>query len=145
MRKMMIALVLMLAPASANANAGADLKGLVDDYWAMVLKETPLLASSLGVDTYAGQVGDYSLAGQDRMAKASEGFLARLNAIPEGQLSANDKIEYGILKRTLAGTIEATKYGQRAINFSTYSGWHQNFAGMADNLPFRTKADYERL
>jgi uncharacterized protein (DUF885 family) len=138
-----IALALMSATVPAHADAGTDLKTLVSDYWEMVLKEAPTMASSLGDDRYAGQVGDYSLAGQDRFAKASEGFLKRLDAIPENGLTANDKIEYGILKRTLAGNIEAIKYGQRAINFSTYSGWHQNFAGMADSLPFRNKADYE--
>jgi uncharacterized protein (DUF885 family) len=143
MRKLAVVLALMLAPSAAHADAGGDLKTLVDDYWAEVLKESPLMASSLGVDTYAGQVGDYSLEGADRFAKTSANYLARLNAIPDAELSANDKIEYGILKRTLAGTIEANGFGQRAINFSTYSGWHQNFAGMAEGSPFRNKADYE--
>ena len=143
MRKTLIVLALMLAPAVAHADAGTDLKKLVDDYWAAVLKESPVMASSLGDDSQPGQVGDYSLAGQDRFAKASADYLARLNAIPEHELNADAKIEYGILKRTLAGTIEATRFGQRAINFSTYSGWHQNFAGMADNSPFRNKADYQ--
>jgi uncharacterized protein (DUF885 family) len=142
-RKSVIALALMSATVPAHANTGADLKTLVSDYWEMVLKEAPTLASSLGDDRYTGQVGDYSLAGQDRFAKASEAFLKRLTAIPENGLTTNDKIEYGILKRTLAANVEATKYGQRAINFSTYSGWHQNFAGMADSLPFRNKADFQ--
>ena len=144
MRKAMIlgSLVAML-PTSAHADASADLKNLVEEYWAAVLKETPVMASSLGQDSQPGQVGDYSLAGQDRFAKASAGYLVQLNAISESALNAEAKIEYGILKRTLMGTIEANGYGQRAINFSTYSGWHQNFAGMADTLPFRNKADFE--
>ncbi|MEQ1540055.1 MAG: DUF885 domain-containing protein [Sphingorhabdus sp.] len=143
MPRILIALSLMLSPAAAYADAGADLGKLVEEYWAAVLKESPTLASSLGDDSQPGQVGDYSLAGQDRFAKASAAYLARLNAIPENDLNAQAKIEYGILKRTLAGTVEANTFGQRAINFSTYSGWHQNFAGMADNSPFRNKADYE--
>jgi uncharacterized protein (DUF885 family) len=147
MRKFGIAMALALAsvttPTPAHADASADLKTLVDDYWAMVLKEAPIMASSLGVDTYANEVGDYSLAGSDRFAKASSDYLKRLESIPQGELSAADKIEYGILKRTLAETIEANGFGQRAINFSTYSGWHQSFAGMADNLPFRNATDYQ--
>jgi uncharacterized protein (DUF885 family) len=139
----LIAAVLMFVNNPAQANPSNDLKKLVDDYWAAVLKEAPIMASALGVDDYRNEVGDYSLAGADRFAKASEGYLARLNAIPESQLSTADKIEYGILKRTLAETIEANRLGQRAINFSTYSGWHQSFAGMAEGLPFRNKADYE--
>ena len=34
--------------------------------------------------------------------------------IPESELTTEAKIEYGILKRTLAGTIEANSFGQRA-------------------------------
>ncbi len=143
MRTSIIALALMLAPTTAHADAGTELKKLVDDYWALVLKESPTLASSLGVDTYANELGDFSLAGQDRFAKAGADYLNRLNAISLAELSAADRIEYGILRRTLAESVEANSFGQRTMNFSTYSGWHQQFAGMADNLPFRTKGDYE--
>jgi uncharacterized protein (DUF885 family) len=134
---------LAMIPVPALAHPGSDLKALVSEYWALVLKESPVLASSLGVDSYANELGDFSLAGQDRFVKASERLQKRLEAIPQTELSQADKIEYGILKRTLAETIEGNRYGQRAINFSTYSGWHQQLAGMSDNLPFRNKADYE--
>ena len=43
----------------------------------------------------------------------------------------------------LEETVEANTYGQRTMLFTTYYGWHQGFAGLATNLPFRTKADYE--
>jgi uncharacterized protein (DUF885 family) len=59
------------------------------------------------------------------------------------KLDAASRVEHGILARTLNGIIEGNTFGQRAINFTTYSSWHQNFAGMADNLPFNTKADFE--
>ena len=143
MSRILIALSLTLAPAAAHADAGADLKNLVAEYWAEVLKESPVMASSLGNDSQPGKVGDYSLSGQDRFSKASAAYLDRLKAIPENALNADAKIEYGILKRTLMSAVEANTFGQRAINFSTYSGWHQNFAGMADNSPFRNKADFE--
>lgn len=129
------------APAFADANS--DLKSVVDAYWADVMKEAPTFASSLGIDTYAGQLGDYTLAASDRRAASASSFLKTLEAIPQDQLSAASKVEYGILARTLKGTIEGNTYGQRSINFSTYSAWHQNFAGLADNSPFRNKADYE--
>jgi uncharacterized protein (DUF885 family) len=132
----------IIAAQPAHADAGSDLKILVDDYWAQVLKEAPITASSLGIDTYASEVGDFSLNAADRSAKASEAFLTRLNSIPEAELKPADKIEYGILKRTLAEAIEGNSYGQRTMNFSTYSGWHQSFAGIADSMPFRNAADY---
>jgi uncharacterized protein (DUF885 family) len=143
MHRLLIIIALLLAPSAAFADPGADLKKLVDDYWSLVLNESPVMASSLGVDTYANDVGDYSLTGQDRFVQASAAYFAQLNAIPITALNSAEKIEYGILKRTLAETIEANRYGQRAMNFSTYAGWHQSFAGLADNLPFRGKADYQ--
>lgn len=148
MRKIILATLLIGAalPAAANAeaDAGAELKNAVDAYWQRVLKESPVLASSLGDDRYAGQVGDYSLEAQDRFATASQKMLAQLYvAIPESKLSASEKIEYGILKRTLWNNVAANAVGQRAMNFSTYSGWHQQFAGLADNSPFRNTADYQ--
>lgn len=137
----LVALLSSAAPVYADANA--DLKSLVDAYWADTLKEAPIFASSLGVDTYAREVGDYSLAASDRRAATAAAFLSKLNAIPQDQLDAASKVEAGILARSLNSTIEGNRFGQRAINFTTYSSWHQNFAGMANNLPFRTRADYE--
>lgn len=129
------------APAFADANN--DVNTVVDAYWADVMRESPTFASSLGIDTYAGQIGDSTLAAADRRAASASKFLKQLEAIPQDQLDAAHKVDYGILARTLRGAIEGNGYGQRAINFSTYSAWHQNFAGLADNSPFRNKADYE--
>jgi uncharacterized protein (DUF885 family) len=143
MRKIVLAALMLGTAQPALADPGPDIKKLVDEYWAMSLKDAPIYASSLGIDTYANEVGDFSLAGRDRVAVASAAILAKLQKVDASQLNPAEKIEYGILKRTLEETVEANKFGQRAINFSTYSGWHQNFAAMSDNLPFRNKADYQ--
>ena len=145
MRKIFImasaASLAIAAPAYADANG--DLKALVDAYWAEVLKEQPIFASSLGIDTYAGEIGDYSLAGRDRQAASAAAFLKRLDSLPADRLNAASKVEAGILRSSLNSIIEGNNYGQRAINFTTYSSWHQNFAGMAESSPFKTKADFE--
>jgi uncharacterized protein (DUF885 family) len=135
--------VALICAAPAHADANGDIKKLVDEVWAATLKEQPIYASALGVDTYAGEVGDYTLGAQDRRAAEADAFLKRLNAIPASDLDAASKVEAGILRRTLNSTIEGNRYGQRAINFTTYSSWHQQLAGMAQNLPFKTKADFE--
>jgi uncharacterized protein (DUF885 family) len=115
----------------------------VSDVWAASLKEQPVYASALGVNEHASELGDYTLAAQDRRAADAAKFLTRLNAIPSDSLNAASKVEAGILRRALNSTIEGNSFGQRAINFTTYSSWHQQLAGMAQNLPFRTKADFE--
>jgi uncharacterized protein (DUF885 family) len=143
MRSLLIAGSLFALSAPAFADANDDLTILVEDVWATTLKEAPVYASALGVNDYASELGDYTLAAQDRRAADAAKFLARLNAIPSDSLNAASKVEAGILRRALNSTIEGNSFGQRAINFTTYSSWHQQLAGMAQNLPFRTKGDYE--
>jgi len=143
MRKLLLAGSILALAAPAYADANGDLVRLVDDVWAASLKEQPVYASALGVNDYASELGDYNLAAQDRRAADAAKFLTRLNAIPADTLNAASKVEAGILRRALNSTIEGNSFGQRAINFTTYSSWHQQLAGMAQNLPFRTKADYE--
>lgn len=145
MRKIYKAVILAMLAGSqiAHAGAGDDLTKLTGEYWAEILKESPVYASSLGVDDHAGEVGDYSLAGQDRQAASARRFLARLMAISPSGLNDAEKVDYAILERALRETVDGNDFGQRVINFTNRSGWHQNFAGMADNLPFRNLADYE--
>jgi uncharacterized protein (DUF885 family) len=145
MRNLFLAasVVALACTAPAHADANKAVKKLVDEVWATTLKEQPIYASALGVDTYAGEVGDYTLAAQDRRAADAATFLKRLDAIPLSELDAATKVEAGILRRTLNSTVEGNHFGQRAINFTTYSSWHQQFAVMAQNLPFKTKADFE--
>ncbi len=133
-----------LAGASPTAAQPAEsLQNIIDDYWAYVLKESPVFASSLGIDDYADQVASATLENAAQQAEANAAFLARLKAIPTDSLDANDRVNYGILRRSLEEAVEANTYGQRALNFTNRSGWHSSFAGMANNLPFRNAADYK--
>ena len=147
------ALVVSLqAPLAAQQSSGAlaaepnqdqaILNDVMDGYWAYVLEQNPVLASSVGVDDYARQVGDYSLEAADRQAAQAQRFLDRLKTIDSSALDDNGQVNLAILQRMLGEQIESNRFGQRVVNFTSYSSWHQNFAGMANNLPFRTKADY---
>jgi uncharacterized protein (DUF885 family) len=137
------AIVLLMTTSSAFAAPADDLKAVVTDHWKWWLSVNPVSATALGVRDYDDRIGDISLAAKDRDAKTAEGFLARLNAIPDAGLAPPERTNKGVLARMLSEDIEANRYGQRMMLFSTYDGWHQGFAGMANNLPFRTRADYE--
>ena len=143
MRKFLLAGSLLALSAPAHADANGDLANLVNDVWAYVLKEQPVYASALGVNDYGNELGDYTLAAQDRRAAQASKFLTRLDAIPAADLDAASKVEAGILRQSLNSTIEGNRFGQRAINFTTYSSWHQQIASISRNLPFKTKADFE--
>ncbi len=138
--------MLVTAPVHAQTSdnrQSAELHAVIDAYWAYQLEQYPEFASSLGVDDPVGRVSDASLAAEDRRVAKAKTWLAQLDAIDTAALSEDDKTNYGILRRSLAEQIEANSYGQRTINFTNRGGWHQNFASMQNNLPFRNAQDYQ--
>ncbi len=142
MRALILALALGTA-APVWAAPDDDLASLMDEVWASALRENPVMATGVGVRDYDDQLGDISLAAEDRRAAEAQVYLDRLRAIPEAELSGDARTDYGILQRLLSESIEANGFGQRVMLFTTYSGWHQNFASLANNLPFQTPADFE--
>lgn len=142
MRALILALALGTA-APAIAAPDDDLGALMDEVWAVNLREFPVLATSVGVRDYDDRVSDISLAAQDRRAAEAQVHLDRLRAIPADQLSEDAQTDHGILERLLSQSIEANGFQQRVMLFNTYSGWHQNFASLANIVPFQTPADFE--
>ncbi len=132
-----------LFATTAHAAPADDLQSVIADHWKWWLSTNPVQATILGVHDYDDKLGDLSLAEQDRQAKDAQSFLDRLNAIPDQNLSAADRTNKGVLARLLSDQVEGNRYGERMILFTTYYSWHQGFAGMADDLPFRTRANYE--
>ncbi|HEY0163800.1 MAG TPA: DUF885 domain-containing protein, partial [Sphingomicrobium sp.] len=143
-RSLALAAALSLFVASpAAAGPAEDFKALTDEYWAYVLRENPVWASTLGHRENDARLGDISLAAEDRRAADAGRFLARLGAIPDAGLPPADRINKAILKRGLEEWIEGSRFGQRMMLFSNRSGWHQSIAGLSDNLTFRNAVDYE--
>ncbi|MCH4894204.1 DUF885 family protein [Sphingomonas sp. SFZ2018-12] len=136
-----IALVLTSAGA-AHAGPSEDLVALLDDHWQWALRESPRLASSVGVRDYDTELGDVSLAAEDRRAADAQRFLDRLEAIPDAGLDAAGRVNKGILRRLLRNDIEGNRFGQRMILFTSYSSPWQGLAGLGEDLSFRSKADY---
>jgi len=145
MRKQFMSLALLASvwAMPAHAQSNKQLKSIVDEYWAYQLEQFPTFASSLGIDDPVGRVTDPSLEAEDKRVEKAKGWLKELEAIDQGALSEDDKTNYGILRRSLAEQVEANSYGQRTINFTNRGGWHQSFASMQNNLPFRNTQDYQ--
>jgi uncharacterized protein (DUF885 family) len=127
----------------AIAGPAEDFQQLQDDYWATLLKNSPTLATSVGVTKYDRVLGDITLAAADRQAAEAAAFLKRLNAIPAASLSAAGQANYAILKDNLESAIEANSFGQRQIYYSILGSYHGSIAGMGEQQPFRTYADYD--
>jgi uncharacterized protein (DUF885 family) len=141
MRRIVTALLLGVA-APAVAAPADDLKAVISDHWSWWLSENPISATSLGVRDYDDKLPDISLAAQDKSAAAAQKLLDRLNAIPEDGLTETERANKGVLARNLSEQIEANRFDQRMMLFTTYESPYQSFAGLGDNLPMFTGRDY---
>ncbi|MCA3254726.1 MAG: DUF885 domain-containing protein [Alphaproteobacteria bacterium] len=143
MRLLLAATAGLLATAPAAAAPADDFRQLLADHWSWWLSTNPEDATVLGDRRFDTQLGDPSLAGADAEAKQAQAFLDRLDRIPAAALPPADRTNRAILRTLLAQAVEANRYGQRAVTFNTYYGWHTSFAGIAQRVPLFTKADYE--
>jgi uncharacterized protein (DUF885 family) len=141
-RQLLVATMLAVT-APALAGPAEDFQKLQDDYWAVTLKDNPLLASQVGVKDYDRQLGDISIAEFDRQTAEAAAFLERLEAIPVASLSPADQASHSILKRQLEAAVEGNRFGQRMLLYSILGSYHNNIAGMGEQLAFRTRADYD--
>jgi len=138
-------LVATMLAVTTPALAGPveDFRKLQDDYWATTLRDNPFFASQVGVKDYDRELGDISLAEFDRQTAEAADFLKRLNAIPTDALPASEQANRAILKRQLEGAVEGNRFGQRMLLYSILGSYHNNIAGMGEQLAFRTRADYD--
>lgn len=143
MRRFLVAAALLAFSIPAAAAPQDDLKALMEEHYRWLLEGSPTYATSLGVRDFDDHIDDLSPQARERRVREAQAFLARLDRIPAAQLPAADRVDHAILRRGLAEAVEAHRFPQRNMLFTTYFGWHQAFAGMPDNLPFRTRADYE--
>lgn len=143
MRPFIIAVAASLLSSSALAAPADDLNKLLDEHWAWSMRNNPIFATIIGVRDHDRELGDPSLAAEDRRAREAQAFIDRLDRIDEKALSPTDRTNRAILRRQLAEQVEGNRFGQRAITFNSYSSWFQNAAGIAEALPFQTRADYE--
>lgn len=136
-----VAALAWFAAMPAQATPADDLAAVERELEAWLLREFPEYASQIG-EARSDALTDMSIEAMDRRTAEAAALLARVDAINEGGLAPAQRVNRAIMRRLLDETVEANGFGQRLMLFSTYSGWGQRFASLADDLPFNTAADY---
>ena len=131
------------AQQSATPTPRSPFQALLADHWQWSLRQDPILATTLGEHRYDRELYDPSIAAMDRRAREAAAFLARADAIDTTRLTSGERVSRAILRRDLAEGIEGNRFGQRAVLFTTYYGWHTSFADMGTTHPFRDRADFD--
>lgn len=142
----LVALLLAACPVASQAQPAAPaqaLQSVINDHWRLWLQNHPVDATMLGVRDYDDRLPDLSLKARDAQVQAYKALLDRLSAIPDDRLGPDERTSKEVLAWMLAEDVEENRHGQRMMLFTTYAGWHQGFADMADSLPFYNRADYE--
>ena len=141
--KLLAAAAALSISVPATAGPTEDFHALMDDYWATFLKDNPISATFAGVTTYDREMGTFTLAEFDRQAAEAAAFVARMDRIPAAQLTPADQANYAILHRLLSDAVEANRFGERQILYSSNGGFHQFLATLGEQQPFHRYADYD--
>jgi uncharacterized protein (DUF885 family) len=127
---------------SSQGDAGAALHTLFGREWEWELRESPMLASSLGDRRWNDRWDDVSPEALARRQAHREQVLRELTAIPRDALSAADQVHYDVLRYQYSSLVEGYRHRYHLIRTNTYDGV-QNVEQFADALRFKTAKDYE--
>lgn len=143
------------APAAASPGSQA-LNALFDQFMTENLDNSPVFATSLGVDTGArahqrGEVDDNSLDGIAKDKKLHADQFRRLQAFDRNSVSGMDQLNYDIVEFDLQNTVTTDaryNYGQGGAGnpyiLSQLSGVYSQFPDFLDSQqPIETKSDVD--
>lgn len=134
---------LSLGTALAADAERDSLDRIIRDHWSWTLEQSPTLATTLGVRDYDDRLGDPSLAAYDAGISAEKEFLRRLAALDRNALADDERLNVDLLSLDLKNDIDGAAFGGKYLAITNRAGPHTFIAGLPDDLPFFSKADYE--
>jgi uncharacterized protein (DUF885 family) len=141
--RLVLAAALWATTSLSAVAASAELTSVLNDHWAWTLKNSPRLATELGVRDYDSKLGELSAESIDRSEKDMRAFVARLEKIDPKTLDSAELANRAILLTDLRTSVEGMAFSQKYMLFTNRGGWHSGFSGFPEDAPFFTKADYE--
>jgi prolyl oligopeptidase len=132
----------LLVGIYAHADPGEDFTTLLSDAWEWRLNEYPVFASRLGDRRKNDQWGDSSLAAIERRHEDQQEFLRRLRAIDSSQLSANDQLNYDLMRRAFENGIDGHQFRSYLMPMSQRGGV-QSLESTAETIRLANVEDYE--
>jgi uncharacterized protein (DUF885 family) len=129
--------------AHAQDTPPARLHELFAREWQWRLRESPELATSVGVHDHDDRLGDQSPATLQRQVDETKAFLAELRTIPREALSAEDQAGYDIFAAQLQERVDAHAFGEQFLTLNADSGFHTSAPLLWQSMPFQTVKGYE--
>lgn len=125
------------------ADSTQALHTLISEYWQNRLQENPLSATYAGVNTYNDKLQDITPEGYARRTEKAERYLARLQDIDRGSLTAADQLNALLLEQILSDAVDLAPFETWRMPFTADSGFHIQMNFVAGATRFRKAQDYE--
>ena len=118
-------------------------ESLMDQHWALQLKQSPEFATSVGVRDYDHLLSDPSLQAYDSLIERYRDFATTLQSLPVSRLSASNQLNHSLLLLDLNNEIEGAEHGGKYLIMNNRSGPHLTLTGLVGRLPFFKQSDYQ--
>jgi uncharacterized protein (DUF885 family) len=136
-------LFLLSCLACFAATPHETLARLIDRNWQHELQTHPEMATFVGDNRYNDRLSDISPAAIARELDYDRALLAALQQIDSSQLSVADRLNQGLLVRSLKTDIEGAHFKNWEMPATQMWGPHLDYAGLSKDMPFRTVHDYQ--
>jgi len=124
-------------------DAVAHLHDLFDREWAWRLKQSPELASSVGVHDDDDKLSDVSEQTLERQVEETRAFRAELAKIDRAALPADEQANYEIFDTQLRQRVESFEFGEQYLTINADSGFYSGFPLIWQSMPFQSVKGYE--
>ncbi|MCI0517387.1 MAG: DUF885 domain-containing protein [Woeseiaceae bacterium] len=142
MIRFFVATLLILIGNSAISAAPDEFAALLHDAWEWQLRESPVMASSLGDRRYNGNWADSSLGAIEARQQQQREFMQRLLAIDSAQLDDAGQLNYELFRRDLMADIEGFRFRDYLMPINQRGGV-QTLDEVAERIPLASVADYD--
>lgn len=134
---------LVAADSKERSNDADKLHQLFDDVSAYQLTLNPITAANQGDDSAKGKLADVSPAAYDQQFEKYNAFKQLLLNIDSAKLDKTDRVSHQMMLRELEVRLSDIEHKTYQMPLNSEYGFHIPVAGIANQLRFRSLADYE--
>jgi uncharacterized protein (DUF885 family) len=120
-----------------------ELQRYMQDYWEYILKFNPTYATYIGDHRYDDLLEDLSESAIGAQAVHFKGLLEKTENIDETALTAENKLNCRLLKKTLSNHVRLHRYRTWYIPLDHMQGPHIDFPQIIEFHPFNTRKDFD--
>lgn len=145
MRRMLCMLLLLGVGAAFGAqavSADAAFQTMYEREWQWRLKESPQMATAVGVHDYDDQLGHVDVATQKARLRWLRKFRSELNAVSPDALSAEARVNFAIFVAQIDNAIAALELGAYLMPMTSDSSFYGDLPLLAQMHPFASVKDY---